>query len=62
MASKSKINTTDRAYFREIFMLKANKESQNIDLQGLNDIFEMVGFSPNEKQEQEFREMFEKKP
>ena len=57
---KTRINETDRGYFREIFNLHANAD-QKIDLEGLNKIFEMVGFVPNEKQRQEFEQCFEKK-
>ena len=48
-------------YFREIFTLNQN-ENQKIDHNGLNEIFKMVGFTPNEKQMQEFDELFQKKP
>ena len=59
-ASKSKINDQDRKYFREIFKLHAKDD--NIDYEGLQKIFEMVDFKPNDKQEEEFKGMFTKKP
>ena len=68
--NKARISDMDKKYFREIFQLNAiddegNDEGPNRDklnLTGLNKIFEMVGFEPNEKQKQEFEEMFQKKP
>lgn len=47
-------------YFREIFTLNANADSK-IDQKGLDEIFKMVGFVPNEKQQKEFSELFQKK-
>ena len=44
-------------YFREIFTLNQN-ENQKIDHNGLNEIFKMVGFTPNEKQTLEFNDLF----
>ena len=44
---KSKINEMDKKYFREIFQLHAKDEK--ITYQGLQDIFEMVDFKPNDK-------------
>ena len=57
---KSKINEMDKKYFREIFQLHAKDEK--ITYQGLQDIFEMVDFKPNDKQNEEFQQMFAKKP
>ena len=57
---KSKISEMDKKYFREIFLLHANKD-EKIDYEGLCKIFEMVDFKPNEKQELEFKQMFVKK-
>ena len=57
------MNNVENQYFREIFALKscdANKQKLNRD--GLNAIFEMVGFMPNDKQTQEFDEIFKKNP
>ena len=57
------MNNVENQYFREIFQLKscdANKSKLNRD--GLNAIFEMVGFMPNDKQTQEFDEIFKKNP
>ncbi len=59
--SKTRISDADKMYFREIFTLNQN-ENQKIDHNGLNEIFKMVGFTPNEKQKQEFDELFQKKP
>jgi Ca2+-binding EF-hand superfamily protein len=59
-AGKSKISELDKKYFREIFMLHADKESDKIDYEALGKIFEMVDFKPNEKQEVEFKKMFVK--
>ena len=53
------IKDMDKKYFREIFMLHAVDEK--INYEGLCKIFEMVDFKPNEKQEQEFKGMFQKK-
>ena len=58
-AGKSKISEMDKMYFREIFNLHSKDEK--IDYDGLCKIFEMVDFKPNEKQEAEFKEMFQKK-
>ena len=46
--SKTRISDTDKAYFREIFKLNANAD-EKIDINGLNEIFKMVGFTPNDK-------------
>ena len=57
------MNNVENQYFREIFALKScdtNKQKLNRD--GLNAIFEMVGFMPNDKQTQEFDEIFKKNP
>lgn len=59
-AGKSKISELDKKYFREIFMLHADKESDKIDFEALQRIFEMVDFKPNEKQELEFKGLFHK--
>ena len=59
MSKTSKISTHHRGYFREIFNLHA-KEGK-INYEGLQNIFEMVDFKPNEKQEVEFKGMFAKK-
>ena len=56
---KSKISEMDKKYFREIFSL--HSKDDKIDEEGLYKIFEMVDFKPNEKQDQEFKEMFQKK-
>ena len=40
----------DTKYFREIFTLNATGEGKDkLNYQGLQDIFQMVGFAPNEK-------------
>ena len=60
----------DKKYFREIFGLNSIDEAGNttgegrdkLNREGLDKIFEMVGFEPNEKQKQEFDELFSKKP
>ena len=57
---KSKISVMDQKYFREIFQLEADKD-EKIDYAALCRIFEKVDFKPNEKQEQEFKDMFSKK-
>ena len=58
----ARMNNVENQYFREIFALKSvegsNKQKLNRD--GLNAIFEMVGFVPNDKQNQEFDEIFKK--
>ena len=59
--SKTRISDQDKRYFREIFTLNQNAD-QKIDVNGLDEIFKMVGFTPNEKQKQEFEEIFAKKP
>ena len=59
--SKTRITETDRRYFREIFTLNQNADGK-IDAKGLDEIFKMVGFNPNEKQKAEFDELFTKKP
>lgn len=60
-AGKSKISELDKKYFREIFMLHADKEQgDKIDYAALCRIFEQVDFKPNEKQEIEFKSMFSK--
>ena len=51
----------DKKYFREIFGLNSIDEAGNttgegrdkLNREGLDKIFEMVGFEPNEKQKQE---------
>ena len=66
MASKraSRISDLDEKYFKEIFNLNGEHRDghheKRIDIQGLYKIFDMVGFEPNPKQKQEFKEMFEK--
>ena len=50
----------DQKYFREIFNLHAQNEK--INFQQLQKIFEMVDFKPNDKQNEEFKAMFDKKP
>ena len=55
------ISAMDKKYFREIFNLHAN-ENEKITYEGLQAIFEMVDFKPNEKQNEEFKVMFDKKP
>ena len=61
--SKTRISDMDKKYFREIFTLNATGEGKDkINLQGLEEIFKMVGFTPNEKQRVEFEELFAKKP
>lgn len=57
---KGKISELDKKYFREIFLLHANRD-EKIDYTALCRIFEMVDFKPNEKQEIEFKAMFSKK-
>ena len=57
----TKINALDKKYFREIFNLHAGKD-QKIDYEKLQQIFIMVDFKPNEKQDEEFKAMFEKAP
>ena len=57
---KTKISEMDKKYFREIFNLYS--ENEKITHDGLNKIFEMVDFKPNEKQDEEFKAMFVKKP
>ena len=55
--SKTRISDMDKKYFREIFNLNAIDDEGNmqgpnrdkLNLEGLNKIFEMVGFEPNEK-------------
>ena len=56
--SKTRISDADKMYFREIFTLNQN-ENQKIDHNGLNEIFKMVGFTPNDKQKQEFKAAFQ---
>lgn len=53
------IKELDKRYFREIFALHAVDDK--INYEGLQRIFEMVDFKPNEKQEAEFKSMFTKK-
>ena len=55
---KTKISEMDKKYFREIFNLNAKDEK--IDYEGLEAIFTMVDFKPNEKQKEEFKAMFDK--
>ena len=59
--NNSRIDERDKKYFREIFEMNTNKDGR-IDLAGLNAIFEVVGFVPNDKQNREFEEIFAKKP
>ena len=56
MASKlraQRISDRDYEYFKEIFQLNAENRDgsveKRIDLNGLNRIFDMVGFEPNPK-------------
>ena len=62
--NKTRISDLDEKYFKEIFNLNGEVRDghtdKRIDHAGLNKIFEMVGFEPNAKQAQEFKEMFEK--
>ena len=55
-------NEMDEKYFREIFHLNAEVHpghaERRIDFEGLLKIFDMVGFVPNPKQKQEFKDMF----
>ena len=57
---KTKISEMDKKYFREIFNLHAQEDK--ITYEGLQKIFEMVDFKPNDKQNEEFQQMFAKKP
>ena len=59
--TKTRISETDRRYFREIFALNQNAD-QKLDQKGLDEIFKMVGFTPNDKQKAGFDELFAKKP
>ena len=59
---KTKISEMDKKYFREIFNLHADQQTEKINYEGLQKIFEMVDFKPNEKQNEEFKGMFVKKP
>ena len=59
-AGKTKISEMDKKYFREIFNLHSKDEK--ISYEGLQNIFEMVDFKPNDKQNEEFKAMFVKKP
>ena len=56
---QTKISSLDKKYFREIFLLHANAQ-QKITYEKLQEIFVMVDFKPNDKQDEEFRAMFEK--
>ncbi|CAI2383050.1 unnamed protein product [Moneuplotes crassus] len=58
--SSSKIQEGHKKYFREIFNLQAN-DDRKIDYNGLLEIFSMVDFHPNEKQHEEFKQLFEHK-
>ena len=49
---KTKISEMDKKYFREIFNLHA--QDDKINYEGLQKIFEMVDFKPNDKQNEEF--------
>ena len=51
---KNKISDLDKKYFREIFNLHADTNTEKINYEGLQKIFEMVDFKPNEKQNEEF--------
>ena len=57
----SKISTMEQKYFREIFELHASKNGGKLTYQLLQELFEQVAFKPNEKQNEEFKEMFAKK-
>ena len=57
----NKITTMEQGYFREIFDLHASKNDGKLTYELLQELFEMVAFKPNEKQNEEFKEMFEKK-
>ena len=54
----SKISTMEQKYFREIFDLHASKNNGKLTYELLQELFEMVAFKPNEKQNEEFKEMF----
>ena len=56
----TKINNLDKKYFREIFNLHADKISGKITYEKLQEIFIMVDFKPNDKQDEEFKAMFHK--
>ena len=56
--STSKIQSGHRKYFREIFNLQA--VDKKINYEKLLAIFEMVDFTPNDKQTEEFKALFEK--
>ena len=57
-AESSKISTMEQKYFREIFDLHAAKNNGKLTYPLLQELFEMVAFKPNEKQNEEFKEMF----
>ena len=65
MANKggsNKISTMEQGYFREIFDLHASKNPNGkLTYELLQELFEMVAFKPNEKQNEEFKEMFAQK-
>ena len=47
----ARMNNVENQYFREIFQLKScDANKQKLNREGLNAIFEMVGFMPNDKQ------------
>ena len=54
----NKISTMEQGYFREIFELHASKNNGKLTYELLQELFEMVAFKPNEKQNEEFKEMF----
>ena len=58
---KATISAMDRKYFRDIFQLHASPETDKITYEKLQEIFVMVDFKPNEKQNEEFKAMFAKK-
>ena len=56
--SSNKISTMEQGYFREIFELHACRNDGKLNYELLQELFEMVAFKPNEKQQEEFKEMF----
>ena len=57
----NKISTMEQGYFREIFDLHASKNDGKLNYELLLELFEMVAFKPNEKQSEEFKQMFSEK-
>ena len=57
----NKISTMEQGYFREIFDLHASKNDGKLNYELLLELFEMVAFKPNEKQSEEFKQMFAEK-